>query len=128
MIFEQATKMKLRFATARGQATVEDLWDIPLTGTTGYSLDDVAKTLNKVIKQTAEESFVVKKKRADATLELKMDIVKHIISVKLAERKAAKKAVEAKSLKDKAIAILAERQDEGMNDLSDKELKNLARG
>ena len=127
-MFEKASKMKLRFTTSRGQVTTEDLWDFPLTSSTAFSLDSIAQGLSKSIKASAEESFVIKKCRANKTLELQLDIVKHIISVKLDEAKARRKAAETSIMRDKALAILAERQDEGLNELSDKELKKLARG
>ena len=40
-IFKQATKLKLRFSSVRGDLTVEDLWDLPLTSKSNLSLDGV---------------------------------------------------------------------------------------
>ncbi len=41
-MFEEASKLKLRFETTRGLVAVEDLWDIPLIGNNGFSLDILA--------------------------------------------------------------------------------------
>lgn len=45
-MFQQATRLKLRFSTSQGQLTVEDLWDIPLTSTRNASLDSIAIDLH----------------------------------------------------------------------------------
>lgn len=80
-IFEKASKSKLRFATGRGQLATEDLWDLSLE-----SLDTIAKAVNKQLKAETEESFIGKKSKANETLELQLEILKHIISVKLQEK------------------------------------------
>ena len=42
-IFMKATQKKLRFDSTQGLLTVEDLWDLPLTGTNKKAnLDDIA--------------------------------------------------------------------------------------
>ena len=83
-MFEKAARLKLRFDTPRGNLTVEDLWDIPLTGQQ-ISLDNVAKAVNKGLKASEEESFVAKPSSKDRVLSLKLDILKHVIRVRLAE-------------------------------------------
>lgn len=54
-LFELATRQKLRFASPKGLLTVEDLWDLPMTGNT--SLDSVSKLANRDVKVSAEESL-----------------------------------------------------------------------
>ncbi len=44
-MFEKASRLKLRIATAMGQLTVEDLWDLNLA-----TLNAIAKGLNKQLK------------------------------------------------------------------------------
>lgn len=80
-IFEKASKSKLRFATGRGQLATEDLWDLSLE-----SLDTIAKAVNKQLKAETEESFIGKKSKSNETLELQLEILKHIIAVKLQEK------------------------------------------
>ena len=87
-MFEKASKQKLRYKVTSGTISTEDLWDLDLD-----SLDLLAKTLNKAIKDSEEESFIKSKSTANTTLELKFEIVKHVIEVKLQledERKSAK--------------------------------------
>jgi hypothetical protein len=123
-IFEQATRRKLRFASMRGEVTTELLWDIPLTSKTGFDLDSIAKGVNKELKATAEESFVATEHNpAKVELEIKLDVLKHIIAVKLAEAEDRKKASERAAEKQRLLDILHEKKDEALKDLSVEELQ-----
>lgn len=123
-MFEEASRLKLRFDTGMGFVTVEDLWDIPLTGR-GFDLDDLAKSLNRAVKDSEEESFVVKKNTENKILSLKFDIVKHVIKTKLEEAEESEKAAEVKAKKQRILAILADKQDEELKSKSADELKDL---
>ena len=80
-IFEYAAKNKLRFATERGLLTAEDLFDIKLSNQAGPSLDKIAISLDEELSKT-EKSFVKKVTPQNKELQIKLDIVKHVISVK----------------------------------------------
>ena len=84
--FERATRLKLRFQTNAGLLAVEDIWDLPLTSQRGASLDELAKGLRRKLKETEEESFVVKTNAVNNELQLAFDIVNHVIDIKLAEK------------------------------------------
>lgn len=119
-MFEIATKKKFRFPF-RGIISTEDLWDCTLT-----DLDAIYKTLNAQKKAKADEdSLLSTKTNEDIELTLKIDIVKHIVSVKL-EEKAAKDAERAKKLqKQKIMSILAEKEDEALHGKSIEELQKM---
>lgn len=121
-MFEEASRKRLRFNTRVGILTVEDLWVLPLTGN-GENLDDIAKTLNREVKNSEEESFVVKQSGVNETLKLKFDIVKHIIAVKLAEAEAAENAAAVKAKKERIMEIIASKKDEELKDASIEELQ-----
>lgn len=90
-MFEQATRLKLRFAVGtRVNLTVENLWDLPLTNVKGEDLDHIAIELQEKL-STNEKSFVVQQSKTKETQvnQLKFDIVKHIIDVRLEEQKVA---------------------------------------
>ncbi|HNC58684.1 MAG TPA: hypothetical protein PLP33_24875 [Leptospiraceae bacterium] len=90
-IFEKASKTRLRFASRQGQLSTEDLWDLSLS-----SLDTIAKAVNKELKSEQEESFIPDKtKRPNATHNaLRLEILKHIIGVKVEESEASTKRAE----------------------------------
>lgn len=112
-LFEKASRQKLRFASQRGDLTVEQLWDLPLTSANAASLDSIAVGLDTELRNTAPRSFVNSASTGNALLELKLDIVKHIIEVRVEEntRKLAKQ-VEAQQAKmlDEQIAKLENEQ------------------
>ena len=105
-MFEQATRLKLRFAVGtRVNLTVENLWDLPLTNVKGEDLDHIAIELQEKL-STNEKSFVVQQSKSKETQvnQLKFDIVKYIIDVRLEEQKVAnlerQRAQEISTLKE----------------------------
>lgn len=119
-MFEYATRNKLRFDSQIGVLAVEDLWDLPLTDSRkAATLDNIAKEINRDLKEETEESFVVKStNRRKKTLEVKLDIVKHIIGVKMAEAEASKRRVENKKERERLLEILAQKEDESLKSQS----------
>ena len=123
-IFEYATRNKLRFASIRGELSVEQLWDVPLRSRDEFNLNSIAKTTNKALKDVSEENFVeTTKTAAHSRLEAMLEVVKYVIDVKLAEEETAKKRAENKLEKEKLLKILAEKQDGKLSELSERELK-----
>lgn len=124
-MFETATRTKLRFNTPKGNLSAEQVWDLPLVSPVGVSLDDLAKDLNKQLKDSGEESFVVKKSKADSVLQLRFDIVKYIIKVRLEEKEAKENAVVSKQKRAKIDEIIADKEDDELKGKSVSELKKL---
>lgn len=118
-IFEYATRNKVRFPF-KGMISVEDLWDLSLT-----NLDSIYKTLNKQVKQSEEESLLSTKASVDTELEVQIAIVKHIVSVKLAEKEASEKASAKKAQKQKIMSIIATKENEALQNSSIDDLKKM---
>ena len=57
-IYKFAAQNVLRFPSAKGNLTVEQLFQLPLKSQTGADLDTVARGINAQLKTTTEESFV----------------------------------------------------------------------
>lgn len=124
-IFETASRKKLRFPTAVGDLTVEQIWDLPLTATNDRpNLDGLARETNRELKSLAEESFVDEKPdpRKD-DLALKLDILKHVIGIRLAERDSAKKAVENAERKKRLLAALAAKDEQDLAGMSREDIE-----
>ncbi|GIJ09746.1 hypothetical protein ACFFMR_02870 [Micromonospora andamanensis] len=122
-IFEKATREKFRYPSTKGLLTTEQLWELPLTAKSGFSLDDVAKAVNAELKAVDTESFVATETNpAKATLETKLEVVKHVIAIRIAEDQAAKAAAAKKLEKEKLLAVLGRKQDAVLENLTEAEL------
>ena len=124
-MFEKASRLKLRFESVVGMLTAEDLWDLPLTSKKSASLDGVAKKVSTLLKASEEESFVVKTSKPNEVLQLKLDVVKQVIAVRLEESEAKAKAEERRSKKQKILGLIAKKQDEELGDRSVEDLKKM---
>lgn len=124
-MFEKATKQKLRFDSPMGHLSVEDVWDLPLQHRSRFSLDVLARTINRELKEQEEESFVSKPTQASETLKLKFDIVKHIIDVRLAEVDAKEKAQKDKQRRETVLAVIERKENQQLEDMPLEELKKL---
>jgi hypothetical protein len=123
-VFEYATRNKVRFASSRGDLSVEMLWDVPLRSRDGFDLDAIAKGTNKALKALTEESFVsTERTPAHEKAEITLEIVKHIIGVKLADEAAAKKRADNRVERERLLQILAEKQAGKLSELSEKEIQ-----
>lgn len=121
-IFEYAAKNKLRFPF-RGSIAAEDLYDL-----TPQNLDLIYKLLMREVKASNEESLLTDLSVEDVQLQVKIDIVKHIVAEKLADIEKAKNAAAAKMQADKIRSIIAKKQDAALENLSTDKLKKMLEG
>ena len=118
-MFEVAIRSKFRF-NFRGSISTEDLWDLSVT-----DLDSIFKVLNSQVKQVKEESLLGSKSQQDKELELKIDIIKYIVTTKLEEQELRSKAREVKEYEQKLLSIMADKQDEELKNKSVDEIKRM---
>lgn len=123
-MFEKAARRKLRFETAKGLLSAEDLWDLPLTGK-GVNLDGIAVALYAQLKNDLGVSFVNKTVSTNEDAQLKFDIVKHIIDVRVEEAAKATAARENAAKKQRILEILNKRQDDALSAASEDELRKM---
>lgn len=122
-MFETASRLKLRFATSKGMVTVEDLWDIPLKRGT-VNLNQIAIDLYNTLKKESV-SFVEESNSVDIENQMKFDIVKHVIDVRIAETKEAHTAIKKKEERNKILRLIAEKEDNELSNKSVEELKKM---
>ena len=113
-MFKQASKMKLRFATSKGNLSVEDLWDLSLP-----VLDKLAVSYDEELAKSPRKSFITNDTPSNTELELKFNIVKEIITEKADRETAKNKAAE----KARLTELLAKKQSEKLESLSEDEIK-----
>lgn len=117
-IFEQASKLKLRFSSSRGEISIEELWDLSLE-----SLNSLAKAVNKKLKEESEESFIAKKSKANTELELKLEILKHVIASKQESAERAKTRAEKKAHKEFMETLLQRKKLDALESMSLEEIE-----
>ena len=123
-LFLQATREKFRFESSKGDLSVEQLWDLPLTSRTGFDLDTVAKAVNVDLKASNEESFVnASNNPAVSRLQAKLEVVKAIIEVKLAQAEATKKRAEKVAERQRLMEVLHSKKDQELQGLSVEEIE-----
>lgn len=116
-MFEKASRMKLRFATRKGTLSVEDLWDLSLA-----DLNILAKSLNKVLKESSEEDFLEVSNKVDVENKLKFDLALYILNTKKAESDAKAREQQVKEECDQLLEILSEKRNDNLKNLSEEEL------
>ena len=123
-IFKQATKLKLRFSSVRGDLTIEDLWDLPLTSKSNLSLDGVGKPIQKALRESDEDSLVAVPTTSKNELNsLRLAIIKEIISVKQEENLIKQNQAAIESQKALLKQALASKKVDEINSLSVEEIE-----
>ena len=127
-LYKKAAIEKWRFETIQGSVMVEDLFDLPLTSRRA-NLNDVAKSINKQIKDAGEEDFVSTSNNVTNVLREKLELVKDIITTKQAEIEARENELALIQRKQYLKSLIVEKKgdiDKGksLEDL-EKELSSL---
>jgi len=125
MNFEKAIRNKFRFPSAKGELSVEQLWDLPLlVKTQGIDLNSVAVALNNELKTLGEESFVETGSNPKrALVSDKLDIVKYIISVKQEEKNVAEKRLQTSQQIADLENLLHNKKKDALQSLSEAEIE-----
>lgn len=122
--FEKASRLQLRFKSAKGLLSIEDLWKLPLS--TGVAnLNDIAKELHSTLKNADEISFVEVSVHDNSTTQLEFDIVKHIIDVRLQENTEADKARVNRAKRAQIMSLIAQKENESLNQTSLDDLNKM---
>lgn len=122
-LFETSIRAKDRFNTTRGVLTTEDLWDLPLTSNTKVSLNQIAVELHKQLQNESEFSLDTKASKPNVELQRKLDIVKYIYEVRVAENAAASNAQAKAEERQELLALIKEKEREALAGTSLEELR-----
>ena len=116
-IFEAASQLQIRFESKQGELNVEDLWTLSLK-----SLDIIGTAIHKKIKESEEFSLLDTKTSGDAILELKLEIIKHIIADKQAEAEEKRVRTEKSGQLETLKKLLADKKHDALKNLSEEEI------
>jgi len=116
--FKECSRRKLRFKTASGLLSVEQLWDLHLE-----QLDVLAVSLEKDVNEAPKKSFLVKTSNEDKIAKLKFDIVLDVLNTRIKERDEYLEQKANKEQNEKILSLISEKQDESLKGKSIEELK-----
>ena len=116
-IFEQASKIKLRF-DYHGVITVEDLWDLRVE-----ALDEIYGKLRTEQRAVSTDSLLERTSGVPEDCDLAIGLIKHIIETKLTEVQVRKNLASIKLQREKIAGIIQEKSDEGLKSMTVEELK-----
>lgn len=129
-LFEKASRLKLRFSSAAGLLSVEQLWDLPITTKAKNAADlaSIARDLNQKLKANSDDDlpFLSTAKKADGETQLAFDIVKHVVEAKKAEAEKAAEAAANRDKKQQLLALIATKENEELSNKSLEDLRKLA--
>jgi len=121
--FKQASQLKLRFNTDKGLLSVEQLWDLSQN-----QLSNLIRSIKKVLKETDNDdelSFLTGEVKVDEENQLRFDIAKDIYMTKKKAQEEIRDASAIKEHNQKILALIAEKQEEGLKGKSVEELEAL---
>jgi hypothetical protein len=125
-MYEVALRKKLRFPSIKGELTLESLWEVPLLDkNSDFSLNNIARNINKDLKVEEEEDFVGggRKKAGQIKLEMQLGLVKHVISVKKEEDDRAKRRATNAKKRERILEAMEVKDDKKYEGMSMAKLK-----
>lgn len=122
---KRVVRNKVRFATPNGVLSAEDLWDLPLTSTTGRTnLNDIARGLDEQINSSTERSFVASlSNRIDPNAQAAFEVVIDVIKTREAEAEANRNAQAKAARKQELLEALKNRENADLAGKSSEELR-----
>ena len=119
-IFETAVRGKYRFKHANGKLTVEQLWELNVE-----SLNEIYMDLHRQLKKEQVESLLQTRTATDEVVEIKLEILKHIVQTKLQEAKAKEEEKANADRRKLILGIIADKENKALLDMDIEELKKM---
>lgn len=123
-LYKYAAQNELRFPSVRGELMTEQLFDLPLTSSSGFDLDSVAKAINADLKACGEESFVATTANPkQEALQVSLDLLKDVIATKQAILAEARNRQHRSEERRRILDALAAKKDQALSAASVDELE-----
>lgn len=127
-LFYIASRNKFRFPSSKGDLTLEQLWETPLTSRNGYSVNDIAIAVNSELKSLEEESFVETSSNPRRTeLRQMLDLLKTVIAIRQQENAEATEAARKASFRKQIMETIEAKEKDQLSSMSIAELKDLVK-
>jgi len=119
-IWKYAAKNKLTFATNKGTLNSSDLFDLKIE-----DLDKIYANLKKQEDNQNTYTLLDTKKKENADLEIKIQLVKEVFDDKIAAKEAAEKAAQTREQNRKIKDIIERKKDQELENKSIEELEKM---
>jgi len=117
--FEKASKEQLRFMAPGGVLSMEDLWHIKID-----SLDTLTVGYSNQLENSERKSFIKSKPVGEnKNLQLRFDVAKRILDIRIEESEKAEKAKARKANNAKIMELIADKESDKLKDSSLDELR-----
>lgn len=119
-MYKKASQLKLRFETAKGLLSVEQLWDLNLA-----DLSDAIKKVKSVLKKDDDDelSFLEDGKKIDSENELRFEIMKDVYLTRKKQQEDALSELEKKEHNQKILELISDKKNEELRGKSVEELQ-----
>jgi hypothetical protein len=125
MLFIIAAEKKYRFQSEVGYLTIEDLYNLPLTGNK-CNLNDIAVRIHRQINELEVEiSFVEVKSSELSDLQNKKEIVLFIIDKKKREIEENKRKIDIKNQRDLLKSLISQKKQEKLSSMPIDDLEKM---
>lgn len=124
--YVKALRAKLTFPSTRGNVSLQDIFDVPLKSRDGHNLNDIAKSVNRAIKDAGEEDFVTGSSKVDPALaanKLRLEILKDVIQIKETEAKAKETGAARAAERQQLLALRDQKATEALQALTPAEIE-----
>lgn len=123
-MYKKATKIGLKFPTSVGELTVDQVWTLNQS-----QLANAIKSIKKVLKKDEDDDllFLTETKTVDTLNQLRFDLLKDIYLTKKQEAEDIRTAASNKEHNEKIYALIQEKQQGKMQEMSIDELTALIR-
>lgn len=121
-MYKQASILKLRFETAKGSLSVEQLWDLNMS-----DLSTEIKKINKILKKSDDDelSFLNEEKTIDVENELRFNILKDIFTTKKQNAESAMTERDRKEFNQGILKRIKAKQEQQLDELSIEDLEKM---
>ena len=118
-IFEQASRLKLRFSTTRGLLTTEQLWELSLT-----DLNKLYINVNEEVSATSTKGLIKDTEtKTDKENSLRLELIERIYTVRKEEKEAKEQRIALQSQKARLEQLIQTKKDEALTNLPVEELE-----
>ncbi len=121
-MYKESIMSGYRYASPKGSLTTEQLFSL-----SEDDLDKMAIELEASLEKRVRKSFIREVSTVDKVTKTKFNVVLDVLATKYNARVAAAEALSDKRHNEKILTLIADKQEDGLKNMSEEQLKALLR-